>query len=148
MGFVIRGKRMIILSTGKRISGEFSGHMMKFFYQLPGSSTMVAKRNDEHIIIAPSGNPDDEAAYHIYSLPDSPTKTRGITAQYLVFEEASYISEKMYTEIALPLDAVDQSAIIAISSPPDNKSNYFYKFFNMRVGEGTIRRRIRVFVSF
>jgi hypothetical protein len=136
MAYTVRGKRMVILSTGERASNMMSEHLMKFFLQLPGASDMIAKRTNEHIIISANRDPDDPEAFHIYSLPSSPTKTRGISADLLIFEEASFISEKMFTDIALPLDSMIRTAIMAISSPPTDLYNYFYKFFDMKTDEG------------
>jgi hypothetical protein len=136
LAYTLKGKRMIILSTGERASGEMSGHMMKFFLQLPGATEMIAKKTNEHIILSKKRDPDDPDAFHIYSLPSSPTKTRGISADIVIFEEAGYIHEKIFTDVALPLDSMTRTAIMAISSPPDDLYNYFYKFFEMKTDKG------------
>lgn len=136
MAYTLRGKRWIILSTGERASGEMMAHTLSFFLQLPGAKGMIAKHTSEHLIISQTRDPNDSEAFHLYSLPDSPTKIRGITAHGMVFEEAAFIGEGMYNEVALPLDGVNRSCILAISSPPKESFNYFFKFFDLKNKDG------------
>ncbi len=134
--YVLKGKKFIVCSTGERISAEMTGHMLKFFFQLTGSKGMIAKMTVEHLIITPSRDPNDTSAFHIYFLPCSPDKIRGISADVVFIDEAGFTKKSMLTDVILPLDSMVRVAVIMISSPPTSLANFFYRYFDLKQGDG------------
>ena len=57
---------------------------------------------------------------------------RGSTADIIVLEEAAFMKEDIFLQIVSPLMGVDNTAVLAISTP-DDEFGYYSELLNMGI---------------
>jgi hypothetical protein len=68
-------------------------------------------------------------------------RLRGTSGDVLLLEEAAFIDEQILYQVILPLLGVSGTALLAISTPNSDATNYYSRFFNLKDenGEGLFR---------
>ncbi len=56
---------------------------------------------------------------------------RGVSAAGIILEEAAFMNDQLFYRVVVPLMSVNNTAVIAISSP-DDEFNYFSKLMNLK----------------
>jgi hypothetical protein len=115
--------RIVVFSIAKRVSKWFMDAVMDFYRCLPGSQTRVATSNQENFVVSPSGQVNDAAASTLICLPNS-ERSRGITAQLVIFEECAFLGDNLIKNIGAPLFRMTNCSVAAITSPGTDQNNF------------------------
>jgi len=114
-------------STGQRASTSLLDQAYKLYCQLPGAEKRVKKRNQEQFFVT---GPKSSEVRRFYSYPSSVAGLKGVGCRVAVLEEASRMDEAVFNEVVLPLLGVNNTSVIAISTPMED-SNYFSQLLRM-----------------
>lgn len=120
---LLPGQTMVVFSLSQRVSKMYMDKVREFYYRMPGGRDRVAVSNNEDFIVSPSGDKDDPRRFHLMCLPNS-DKSRGLSPNILVYEEAQFMSQEVQQAVGAPTMMMKNMAMWAISSPGMDRNNY------------------------
>ena len=127
----VSGSECAVFSTGKRASGK----MLELIAQLvcqAGGAERIAKQNQEQLWIR--GDVDGDIR-KISSYPSAVSTLRGCGGDVIVLEEAAFIDTEVFLQVVVPLLQLENTALIAISTP-QGSDNYYSKLFTLTDASG------------
>ena len=119
-----------IFSTGRRASQKMLETIHMFMQQIKPANLKVLKFNQEMIeLMGPAGKRT------VCSYPSNAKTLRGVGGDILYLEEAAFMSMDVFFEIVTPLLEMQQTALIAISTPQD-ATNFYSELFELKDADG------------
>ena len=123
-----------IFSTGKRASGMLLEQIFKFYDAVgPGLGMTLVKKNMETLQVRGPGGGDD--VRKIFGYPADAKTLRGVSADMIYLEEAAFIPQSVFFEVIVPLLEVENTGMIAISTPQDSL-NLYSELFELKDEKG------------
>lgn len=119
-------------STGQRASTTLLDQAARYFALLPGSKDMLLKKNQEQFFVK---GKDASDVRRFHSFPSSVAGLKGQGGKIIILEEASRLDEAVFNEVVLPLMGVDDTSLVAISTPLE-ESNFFSQLLLMKKPNG------------
>lgn len=130
--YCIPGFTLIIYSVADRQSQMMMETVVRMFDTLPGGPHRHIKKNSEFFWVA-----DDRGTRsQLQCLPGSSATTRGVGGDLIILEEAGFMKEQIWYENVVPLLGVNDTALIGISTPPDEIGSYYLRLFDCKDEEG------------
>ena len=129
-----------VFSTGQRASSSLLEQTAKFFRMLPnegdvrGGNDNILKKNTEELFTKGSVPSDMR---RMYSYPSTVAGLKGVGGKVLILEEASRLDEAVFKEVVLPLLAVQDTVMLAISTPMD-ENNFYSVMLEMKKPNGEL----------
>ena len=119
-----------IFSTGRRASQKMLETIHRFMQHVKPPGLKVLKFNQELIELQ-----GPEGKRSVCSYPSNAKTLRGVGGDVLYLEEAAFMSMDVFFEIVTPLLEMQQTALIAISTPQD-ATNFYSELFELKDAEG------------
>lgn len=130
--YCIPGFSIIIYSVADRQSQMMMETAVTMFDTLPGAAERHLKKNAEYFIVrSPAG-----AKAQLQCLPGTSATTRGVGGNLIILEEAGFMKEEIFYTNVVPLLGVNNTALIGISTPPEELGNYYLRLFDCKNAEG------------
>lgn len=130
--YCIPGFSLIIYSVADRQSQMMMETVVRMFDTLPGGKIRHVKKNSEFFIVTD----DRGTTAQLQCLPGSSATTRGVGGDLIILEEAGFMKEQIWYENIVPLLGVNDTALIGISTPPEEMGNYYLRLFDCKDEEG------------
>ena len=127
----------VVFSAGQRASDLLRDKFVQNLVEL-GLEKYAFKKTQEIIKLRAPGSTTVQSCYF---LPSNADKTRGVTANVMIGEEAIKIDPKVWYETMIPLIENGKCATILISSPADS-SNYVSNILVMRGADGALSNNV------
>ena len=119
-----------IFSTGRRASQKMLETIHRFMQHVKPPHLKLLKFNQELIELQ-----GPEGKRSVCSYPSNAKTLRGVGGDVLYLEEAAFMSMDVFFEIVTPLLEMQQTALIAISTPQD-ATNFYSELFELKDAEG------------
>lgn len=121
--------RIAVFSISKRVSSWFMEQVQKFYFMLPGARGRVAQNNTETFSVSPTGQLNHPSQSTLICLPNS-EKSRGISAELVVWEEAQFLPSSQIQNVGAPLFRMGKTSVVAISSPGEDRNNLIQRLMD------------------
>ena len=130
--YAIPGFSIIIYSVADRQSQMMMETAVAMFDTLLDGPKRHIKKNAEYFIVSsPAG-----AKSQLQCLPGTSATTRGVGGNLIILEEAGFMKEEIFYTNVVPLLGVNNTALIGISTPPEELGNYYLRLFDCKNAEG------------
>lgn len=130
--YCIPGFTVIIYSVADRQSQMMMETAVSMFDTLEGAPDRHIKKNAEYFIVRATTG----ARSQLQCLPGTSATTRGVGGNLIILEEAGFMKEEIFYTNVVPLLGVNNTALIGISTPPEELGNYYLRLFDCQNDEG------------
>jgi len=114
---------IVIFSVAKRQTIQMITLIKQMLASHPiGREMLKGRQAAEHLDLQGSGGPTDRRT--VVGLPGRSDTTRGIHAQYVLIDEAAFLSYMLFMETILPTLTKGHTCLIAISTPQGEDNVY------------------------
>jgi hypothetical protein len=133
MLYVVPDTWISCFSTGQRASTTLLDQAARFYNTLPSAQDRILKKNTEQFFIRGSDMSDIR---RFHSFPSSVAGLKGQGGKVVILEEASRLDEEVFTEVCLPLLGVNNTSLVAISTPLE-ENNFFSQLLAAKKPNGS-----------
>lgn len=130
--YCIPGFTVIIYSVADRQSKMMMETVVSMFDTLDMGRERRVVKNSEYFIVRTAGG----GMAGLQCLPGTSASTRGVGGSLIILEEAGFMKEEIFYVNVVPLLGVNGTALIGISTPPEELGNYYLKLFDCQDEEG------------
>ena len=130
--YCIPGFSVIIYSVADRQSQMMMETAVSMFDTLDGGRDRHVKKNSEYFIVRSASG----GVSTLQCLPGTSATTRGVGGALIILEEAGFMKEEIFYVNVVPLLGVNGTALIGISTPPEELGNYYLRLFDCQDEEG------------
>ena len=136
LAFTVPGIKILIIAKSIPQATALLNMVSMFLYQLPGIGNRAYQIADR-ITVKSAQNPTCELENStITCMPANVDGRRGITGQFVLFEEAAFIPFDAFKKLAVALMSVRHTVFIAITTASDKMDNWFTKKMALKDDRG------------